>query len=169
MKASLGSAQISCSDVALGAGLSPVAAREQGQTGGGGEHGSPKCRVDPVFRIWHFAPHGFGGSILILKKNHCIKILIILITKILEGFARSLGRLGLGEAQRSPSLLSPISYATWKLHCAFDCLPFGLQNRILPGVHFLPISLFSLQNCFLFFFLWNTTKWSIIRLNHQQN
>lgn len=34
MKASLGSAQISHSDVALGAGLSPVAAREQGQMRG---------------------------------------------------------------------------------------------------------------------------------------
>lgn len=58
----------------------------------------------------------------------------------LEGFARSLGRRGGGEAQRSASG-SPV---TWKLCCAFHCLRFGLQNPIPPGVLFLPTSLFPL-------------------------
>lgn len=73
---------------------------------------------------------------------------------LLEGFVRSLGLSGLGEAPRSPSLPSTIPHATWKLHCAFGCLQFRLQNGSPPGVPFLPISLFFFTKLlpFLFFF-----------------
>ena len=82
---------------------------------------------------------------------------------LLEGSARSLGLSGLGEALKSPSLPSTLPHATWKLRCAFGCLQFWLQNGSPPGVPFLPISLFSLQNFFLFFFSLKLNK----MMNHQ--